>query len=56
VARLVQPVDVDGSTIFAARSGRGIYEFTYTDIQQAYQANDLALVAAHLVHTPISLG
>ena len=55
VARLVQPVDVDGSTIFAARSGRGIYEFTYTDIQQAYQANDLALVAAHLMHTPISL-
>jgi hypothetical protein len=55
VARLVQPVDVDGSTIFAARSGHSVYEFTYTDIQQAYQANDLALVAAHLMQTPIGM-
>ena len=28
----------------AARSGRGVFEFTYTDLQQLYQANDLALV------------
>ena len=55
VARLVPPVDVDGSTIFAARTGRGIYEFTYTDVQQAYQANDLALVAAHLMRTPVGM-
>lgn len=55
VARMVQPVDVDGSTIFTARSGRGVYEFTYTDIQQLYQANDLALVAQHLVRDPVSL-
>ncbi len=55
VARLVQPVDVDGSTIFAARNGRGVYEFTYTDVQQAYQANDLALVASHLMQTPVSM-
>ncbi len=55
VARLIQPVDVDGSTIFAARSGLGVYEFTYTDVQQAYQANDLALVAAHLMKTPVAM-
>ena len=55
VARLIQPVDVDGSTIFAARTGRSIYEFTYTDMQQAYQANDLAIVAAHLMRTPVSM-
>jgi hypothetical protein len=55
VTRLVQPVDVDGSTIFVARTGHGVYEFTYTDVQQAYQANDLALVAAHLMHTPVAM-
>ncbi|TDH62448.1 hypothetical protein E2C06_11295 [Dankookia rubra] len=55
VARLVQPVDVDGSTIFAARSGRGIFEFTYTDLQQLYQANDLALVSQHLVRDPVAM-
>ena len=55
VTRLVQPVDVDGATIFAARSGRGIFEFTYTDLQQLYQANDLALVAQHLVRDPVAM-
>jgi len=55
VARMVSPVDVDGATIFAARNGRGIYEFVYTDLQQIYQANDLALVARHLVQDPVGL-
>jgi hypothetical protein len=55
VLRTVPPVDVDGSTIFCARSGRGIYEFVYTDLQQAYQANDLALAAKHLVHDPVGM-
>lgn len=55
VGRMVQPVDVDGSTIFAARSGRGIFEFTYTDLQQLYQANDLALVSQHLVRDPVAM-
>ncbi len=54
-ARMVQPVDVDGSTIFAARSGRAIHELAYTDVQQAYQANDLGLVAAHLIQTPLAM-
>lgn len=54
-SRMIQPVDVDGSTIFAARSGRAIHEFAYTDVQQAYQANDLALVAGHLVRAPTGI-
>jgi hypothetical protein len=32
-----------------------VYEFVYTDLQQAYQANDLALVARHLVRDPVAL-
>ena len=55
VARMVQPVDVDGATIFASRSGRGIYEFAYTEAQLLYQANDLALASQHLVRDPVSL-
>lgn len=55
VARIIPPVDVDGSTIFIARSGQAVHEYAYTDVQQAYQANDLALVARHLVQTPISM-
>ena len=52
---MVPPVDVDGATIFASRSGRGIFEFAYTEAQLLYQANDLALASQHLVRDPVSL-
>ena len=52
VDRLVPPIDVDGSTIFVSRAGQGVYEFAYTQVQQAYQANDLAILARHLVKAP----
>ncbi len=55
VHRLVPPVDVDGSTVFVARSGQGVHEFAYTDVSQVYQANDLAILARHLVNTPVSM-
>ena len=52
VDRLVPPVDVDGSTIFVSRAGQGVYEFAYTQVQQSYQANDLAILARHLIKAP----
>ena len=52
VDRLVPPVDVDGSTIFISRGGQGVYEFAYTQVQQAYQANDLAILGRHLIKAP----
>lgn len=55
VDRLVPPVDVDGSTVFVARGGQGVHEFAYTDVSQAYQANDLAILARHLVSVPASM-
>jgi hypothetical protein len=53
VDRQVPPRDVDGATLFAARSGREIREFVFTDTEQAYQAPDLALLARHLVVDPV---
>ena len=38
VERSVPPLDVDGMTVSVSRSGRGVYEFSYTDLRQAYQA------------------
>ncbi|MBR0661076.1 hypothetical protein [Neoroseomonas oryzicola] len=55
VDRLMPPVDVDGSTVFVARSGQGVYEFAYTDVSQTYQANDLAILARHIVSAPVSV-
>lgn len=53
VDRYVPPRDVDGATLFAARNGRELREFLFADVEQAYQANDLALLAKHLIDTPV---
>lgn len=55
VTRQVLPRDVDGATIFAGRSGRDLREFLYTDIEQAYTSNDLAMAAGHLCADPIDM-
>lgn len=47
--RYVPPRDVDGATLFVARSGRELREFLFADVEQAYQANDLALLARHVM-------
>lgn len=53
VDRQVPPIDVDGATIYAARNGRELREFIYTDIEAAYQSNDLSLVARHIIDQPV---
>ena len=53
VDRQVPPIDVDGATLYAARSGRELREFLYTDIEAAYQSNDLSLVARHIIKDPV---
>lgn len=52
VDRAPPPRDVDGATLFVSRSGKEIREFLYTDSEAAYQANDLALLASHLIKNP----
>lgn len=53
--RQVPPVDVDGATLFVARTGRALHEFAYDDVELAYQSNDLALVARHLIDRPVAM-
>ena len=53
--RSVPPIDVDGMTVSVSRSGRGVFEYSYTDLMQAYQAADLAIVARHLIVSPVSM-
>jgi hypothetical protein len=55
VDRLVPPIDVDGATIYVSRTGRGVHEFAFADVEQAYQSSDLAIVARHLVDRPIAM-
>ncbi len=53
VDRAVPPRDIDGATIFVPRDGSGMREFLYADVEQAYQATDLATTAQHLIVSPI---
>lgn len=53
VARHVPPRNVDGATLFVAHSQRALHEFVYTDLEQAYAAADLALLAPHLFERPV---
>lgn len=51
--RYIPPVSVDGATLFVGRTRQELREFLYTDVEQAYQANDLALLSRHLFDRPI---
>ena len=53
VDRAVPPRDIDGATIFVPRDGSGMREFLYADVEQAYQATDLATTAQHLIVSPV---
>lgn len=53
--RHIAPINVDGATLFVARNGEQIQEFLYTDVEQAYQVTDLALVSRHIVPTPLDM-
>ncbi|MEI6984974.1 MAG: hypothetical protein WCK65_02505 [Rhodospirillaceae bacterium] len=52
IDRTVPPRNVDGATLFASRNGKSIREFLYTLMEQAYEANDLTLLARHLINDP----
>ena len=51
----VDPVDVDGATLFVGASGKELREFLYADSEQAYQAADIALLSRHLLAEPTCL-
>lgn len=55
VDRTVPPRDVDGATLFVPRTGEQLREFLFTDVEQAYQATDLAVLAEHLIVAPVDM-
>jgi len=52
VDRTVPPRDVDGATLYVSRNLGELREFVFADIEQAYQSDDLAMLARHLVKAP----
>lgn len=53
ISRYIPPVDVDGATLFIARNGQEMRQYIYTDIEQAYQSTDLALLSRHMIDNPV---
>ena len=48
----VQPVSIDGATIFAQKDGKVIREYLYTDAEDAYTASAVSTLASHLINNP----
>jgi hypothetical protein len=48
----VQPVSLDGATIFVASNGRIVREYIYTDAEQAYTSSAVSTLASHLITDP----
>lgn len=55
IERHIPPIIVDGATLFAARNKQEIQEFLYTDLEQAYQSTDLALLSRHMIDDPVDM-
>ncbi len=53
VTRSILPRDVDGATLFVSRSGSELREFLFTDVEQAYQSNDLAVLSDRMMRNPV---
>ncbi len=53
VDRTVPPRDVDGATLFVPRNGPELREFLFADVEQAYQSRDVAMLAQHLIDSPL---
>lgn len=51
-SEFVQPVSIDGATIFVQNGGHSVREYLYTDSEDAYSATAISTLATHLVKAP----
>lgn len=51
----VPPCNVDGATLFCSAHGSDIREFLFSDVEQAYQAQDLSMLSRHLINYPVDM-
>jgi len=50
--QFVQPVSIDGATIFVQKSGKIVREYLYTDSEDAYTSTAISTIASHLINDP----
>ena len=53
--RYLPPQQIEGSTVFIAKSGKDIRELDLDALGEHYNATDLCVLSKHLMNTPISM-
>jgi len=48
----IEPMPIDGATIFAQRNGKIIREFLFTDSEEAYTSTAVSTISSHLINSP----
>ncbi len=48
-------LNVEGAVLFVQRLGAALREFVFTDLEAAYDANNIALLSPHLIENPADL-
>lgn len=51
----VRVAQVEGALLFLEKEGRGLREFLFTDLEQAYTADSVTLLASHLLGSPTEM-
>lgn len=51
----VQPVDIDGATLFVDRNGKTLRQFLFNFNEDAYVANDLSVLSQELIAQPVDM-
>jgi hypothetical protein len=54
-AEFVEPVSIDGATIFVQHGGNSVREYLYTDTEDAYTATSVSTLSSHLIDNPASM-
>ncbi len=55
VRKSVRPVKVASGTLYIQREGKALREFTYDAIKERYQAQNISILASHLLVSPVSM-
>lgn len=51
----LQPVAIDGASLFVERKGKAVREFLFSFAEDAYTAAAISLMAPHLLNTPVDI-
>ena len=54
-SRRMRPVSIDGTTLFAQRTGKVINQFVFINEFQANQTNSVSSLAPHLINNPVRM-